>query len=200
MVTDVSAPLRDVTEPLRQGDALLIVDVQNDFCPGGSLAVPDGDAVVPVLNHWIASAREAGIPVFASRDWHPVDHTSFEDQGGQWPEHCVQDTEGARFHPDLQLPDDAIRVSKATAFDADAYSAFDGTGLAGYLRQRGVKRLWIGGLAEDVCVLATVKDACSEGFETHLIADATRPVDPDKSAQVRGEMQEAGAVLEDADA
>ena len=166
MVTDVSAPLSQANEPLRQGDALLIVDVQNDF---------------------------------ASRDWHPVDHTSFEQQGGPWPEHCVQDSEGARFHPDLELPDDAIRVSKGTAFDADAYSAFDGTGLASYLRQRDVKRLWIGGLAEDVCVLATVKGACSEGFETHLIVDATRPVDPDKSARVRDEMQEAGAVLEDGD-
>lgn len=199
MVTDISAPLSQANEPMRQGDALLIVDVQNDFCPGGALAVPDGDAVVPVLNHWITVAREAGTPIFASRDWHPVDHISFEQQGGPWPVHCVQDSEGARFHPDLELPDDAIRVSKGTAFDADAYSAFDGTGLAGYLRQREVKRLWIGGLAEDVCVLATVKDACSEGFDTHLIADATRPVEPDKSARVRGEMQEAGAVLEDAD-
>lgn len=199
MVTDVSAPLSQANEPLRQGDALLIVDVQNDFCPGGALAVPDGDAVVPVLNHWITVAREVGIPIFASRDWHPVDHISFEQQGGPWPVHCLQDSEGARFHPALELPDDAIRVSKATAFDADAYSAFDGTGLAGYLRQREVKRLWIGGLAEDVCVLATVKDACSEGFETHLIADATRPVDSDKSARVRDEMREAGAVLEEAD-
>lgn len=199
MVTDISAPLSQANEPVRRGDALLIVDVQNDFCPGGALAVPEGDAVVPVLNHWITVAREAGIPIFASRDWHPVDHISFEQQGGPWPVHCVQDSEGARFHPDLELPDDAIRVSKGTAFDADAYSAFDGTGLAGYLRQREVKRLWVGGLAEDVCVLATVKDACAEGFDTHLIADATRAVDPDRSARVRGEMQDAGAVLEDAD-
>lgn len=199
MVTDVSAPLSQGDVPLREGDALLIVDVQNDFCPGGALEVPEGDAVVPVLNRWIDDAREVGIPIFASRDWHPVDHTSFDRQGGPWPRHCVQDTEGARFHPDLKLPDDAIRVSKATAFDVDAYSAFDGTGLAGYLRQRDIKRLWIGGLAEDVCVRATVKDACSEGFETHLITNATRAVNPEKSARVRAEMQEAGAVLEDAD-
>ncbi len=181
-------------------DALLIVDVQNDFCPGGKLEVPEGDTVVPVLNRWIDDAREANILIIASRDWHPVDHISFEDQGGDWPEHCVQDSRGAEFHPGLALPREAIRVSKGTAFDRDAYSAFDGTGLAGYLRQKGIKRLWVGGLAQDVCVLATVKDACKEGFETRLIQDATRPVFPDKADQVLREMESAGAVLEAADA
>jgi len=189
----------NLSASLQRDDALLIVDVQNDFCPGGSLAVPGGDAVVPVLNRWIEAAREAGIPVFASRDWHPVDHISFRDRGGPWPVHCVQDTSGARFHPELALPEDTIRISKGAAFDRDAYSAFDGTGLAAYLRERGVRRLWIGGLAEDVCVLATVKDACAEDFDTHLIADATRAVDPDQSGVVRAEMREAGAVVEPRD-
>lgn len=185
---------------LDTGDALLVVDVQNDFCPGGALAVDGGDAVIPVLNRWIGSAREAGIPVIASRDWHPVDHVSFRAQGGPWPEHCVQDTHGARFHPDLALPDDAVRVSKGTAFDRDAYSAFDGTGLAGFLHKQGIQRLWVGGLAQDVCVLATVKDACKAGFQTHLIGNATRAVEPDRSRQVLEEMRKAGAVLEYADA
>lgn len=185
---------------LQQGDALLIVDVQNDFCPGGALAVEDGDAVVPVLNHWIDAARKSEIPIIASRDWHPVDHVSFASQGGPWPVHCVQDTDGARFHPALELPDDAIRVSKGTAFDRDAYSAFDGTGLAGYLRQLGIKRLWTGGLALDVCVLATVRDACSEGFETHLVSAATRAVEPDRSQAVVNDMRQAGAVVEPTDA
>lgn len=184
-----------VTHALQTGDALLIVDVQNDFCPGGALAVKDGDAVVPELNHWIAAARRAGIPIIASRDWHPVDHVSFAHQGGPWPVHCVQDTEGARFHPDLELPDTTIRVSKGTAFDRDAYSAFDSTGLAGYLRQLEVNRLWIGGLAEDVCVLATVKDGCAEGFETHLILSATRAVNPDQEAAVLEDMRRAGALM-----
>lgn len=199
MVTDVSAPRRQANMPLRQGDALLLVDVQKDFCAGGALAVPDGDAIVPVLNYWITGARESEVPVIASQAWHPADHTSFEQHGGSWPEHCVQDSEGARFHPDLELPDDAIRIRKGETSDADGFSAFDGTGLDRYLRQRDVKRLWIGGLAEDLSVLATVKDACSEGFETHVIADATRAMDPGKSAQARKEMQKAGAQLQESD-
>ncbi len=117
-------------ETLRQGDALLIVDVQNDFCPGGALPIAKGDEVVPVLNRWIAAARAQGVPVYASRDWHPVGHPSFKEQGGQWPPHCQQDSEGARFHPDLELPADAVTVTKGVRFDQDQYSAFDQTGLA----------------------------------------------------------------------
>lgn len=185
-------------KPLKAGDAVLIVDVQNDFCPGGALAVPEGDQVVPVLNEWAAAAHDANLPVIASRDWHTVDHVSFEKQGGPWPEHCIQDTRGAAFHPDLRLPSGTVIVSKGTGFDRDAYSAFDGTGLAGWLRSRGVKRLWVGGLAEDVCVYHTVRDACREGFRTHLIRKGTRPVFPDKEQQVLRELQNAGAILEQA--
>ncbi len=183
---------------LKQGDAVLAVDVQNDFCPGGALAVEDGDKVVPVLNRWIEAAQKKGVPVVASRDWHTLSHCSFKAQGGPWPEHCVQDTHGAEYHPDLALPADAVRVSKGTAFDKDAYSAFDGTGLAGYLKDRGIERLWIGGLAQDVCVLETVKEACHHGFETHVLVPATRPVDPDKADIVLREMREVGAILEEA--
>ncbi|MCC5808810.1 MAG: nicotinamidase [Ectothiorhodospiraceae bacterium] len=175
------------------GDALLIVDVQNDFCPGGALPIAEGDAVVPVLNRWIEQAAARGVPVYASRDWHPVGHVSFEASGGPWPPHCLQDSEGARFHPELKLPETVVKVTKGVRFDQDQNSAFDQTGLAEELRQRGVKRLWVGGLAEDVCVLATVLDGCREGFEVHLIPDATRPVSPEGGARARQDMQRAGA-------
>lgn len=184
-----------MTPTFRNDDALLIVDVQNDFCPGGALAVEDGDRVIPVLNEAIKAAREAGVPVIASRDWHPEGHCSFEAQGGPWPEHCVQDSRGAAFHPDLALPDDAEIVSKGQSLERDQYSALDGTGLGERLRERGIRRLWIGGLAQDVCVHATVMDALSEGFEVRLIRDATRPVDPDKGADVLKEMEDRGAAL-----
>lgn len=181
---------------LSDGDALLIVDVQNDFCEGGSLAVPRGDDVIPVLNRWIETAVNKDLPVLASRDWHPVEHTSFEDQGGPWPEHCVQDTEGARFHPQLNLPDTAVIISKGTRFDQDAYSAFDNTGLDAWLHMHNVRRLWVGGLAEDVCVRATVEAACQLGFETHLILEATRPVDPVREGEIQREMSDQGVYLE----
>lgn len=181
---------------LKAGDALVIVDVQNDFCPGGSLAVSEGDEIIPVLNDWIEAAVDKDIPVIATRDWHPVFHCSFEQQGGPWPQHCVQDTPGAGFHPDLKLPQNAIKVSKGTRFDEDAYSAFENTGLAGFLRDHGIRRLWVGGLAEDVCVHSTVLTAREEGFETHVIMNATRPVDDDKGKQAAKEMQDAGAILE----
>lgn len=184
------------TPDLDRSDALLLVDVQNDFCPGGALAVPEGDRVVPVLNRWIGAARDAGIPVLASRDWHPRNHPSFAGRGGPWPEHCVQDTPGAAFHADLDLDGSETRVTKGVRFDHDQYSAFDATGLAHHLEEAGVERLWIGGLAQDVCVEATVLDACRAGFEVHLITEATRPVDPEAGEQALETMRQAGAVLE----
>jgi nicotinamidase/pyrazinamidase len=180
-----------MTRPrLQPGDALVVVDVQNDFCPGGALPVAEGDQVVPVLNRWIESAREGGACVVASRDWHPPGHVSFRERGGPWSTHCVQGTRGAAFHPELRLPPDTRVVSKGTALDRDAYSAFAGTGLAEWLRGRGVGRVWVGGLAQDVCVRATVLDALKEGFEVHLVRDATRPVDP---GRVRATIEELGA-------
>ncbi|MVF22467.1 nicotinamidase [Methylocaldum sp. BRCS4] len=175
------------------GDALIVVDVQNDFCAGGALPVENGDAVVPVLNRWIEAATKANVPVYASRDWHPVGHVSFQESGGPWPPHCLQDSAGALFHPDLKLPDSAIIVTKGVRFDQDQNSAFDQTGLARHLRKAGIRRLWIGGLAEDVCVLATVLDARTEGFEVMVIRDATRPVTPQGGEKARREMQDAGA-------
>ncbi|KPQ26236.1 MAG: nicotinamidase/pyrazinamidase [Halomonas sp. HL-48] len=174
-------------------DALLVVDMQNDFCEGGALAIDGGSALVPGINAEIEAALAAGATVVASRDWHPVDHVSFSHQGGPWPVHCVQDTPGAAFHPDLLLPDEVIRVSKATAFDADAYSAFDGTGLGGYLRERDIQRVVVCGLALDVCVHATVLEACREGFTTLFLETLSAAADPDAIARCRREMQHAGA-------
>ncbi|MFP4138158.1 MAG: nicotinamidase [Halomonas sp.] len=175
------------------GDALLVVDMQNDFCEGGALAVAGGNALVAGINAEMRAARAAGALVVASRDWHPIDHVSFQHRGGPWPVHCVQDTEGAAFHPGLALDADTIRVSKATAFDADAYSAFDGTGLGGYLKEKGIERVIVCGLALDVCVRATVLEARREGFKTLLLEGLSAAVDPDATAECRREFTDAGA-------
>jgi nicotinamidase/pyrazinamidase len=184
---------------LRPGDALIIVDVQIDFCPGGALPIDRGDAVVAVLNRWIRAADETGIPIVASRDWHPAHHLSFAAAGGQWPPHCVQHTPGARMHPELMLPPHTIVVTKGDRLDRDQYSAFDETGLADELRKRGVRRVWVGGLAQDVCVRATVLDAREAGFEAIVLADATRPVTREGGERADEEMRRAGARFETTD-
>lgn len=186
-------------DALLPGDALLIVDVQNDFCPGGALPIEGGHDVVPVLNRCIAAALAKEVPVYASRDWHPAHHVSFEERGGPWPPHCIQDSDGARFHPDLALPDGVIKITKGVRFDQDQNSAFDQTGLADQLREDGIGRVQVGGLAEDVCVRATVLDAVKAGFETVLIGNATRPVTSEGGEKARREMADAGARIEDAD-
>jgi nicotinamidase/pyrazinamidase len=156
-------------------DALLVIDMQLDFLPGGSLGVTDGHEVIAPVNHLLA--LYAGRPVYATRDWHPDDHCSFQDQGGPWPPHCVAGTEGASFAAELALPDDVIVISKADTSEADAYSAFKGTGLAQLLRDRGVTRVAVCGLATDYCVLNTVTDALEEGFDTLVVPEAMRAVD-----------------------
>lgn len=181
---------------LRPGDALLLVDVQNDFCPGGALPIPGGDRVVPVLNRWLAAAGEGGVPVYASRDWHPRGHPSFASAGGEWPEHCLQDTPGAAFHPELELPADAVVVTKGTRFDQDQYSAFDQTGLDERLRRDGVARLWVGGLAQDVCVCASVLDARQRGYPVTLIPGGSLPVTPEGGAGALRRMREAGVSVD----
>jgi nicotinamidase/pyrazinamidase len=171
--------------------------VQRDFLPGGALAVAHGDEVVPVLNRYLAAWRARGLPIVASRDWHPPNHCSFRAQGGPWPPHCVQATEGAAFAPGLALPPETVVVSKASAPDRDAYSAFDGTELDERLRARGVRRLFVGGLATDYCVLQTVCDARARGYETFVLADAIRAVNlrPDDGRRAEAEMARRGAVL-----
>lgn len=185
-----------MAQEVQQGDALLIVDVQNDFIPGGALPVPHGDEIVPVLNDWIAAAREANVPIYASRDWHPFNHISFEDEGGRWPSHCVRETPGASFAQDLDLQEDVAVLSKAEKPEKEAYSAFDGTELADRLRKSGVKRLWVGGLALDYCVRASVLDAVKSGIEAHLILPATRAIAEETAKKAIEDMRAAGAVIE----
>ena len=181
-------------------DALVIVDVQNDFCPGGALGVPHGDAVVPVLNRYAEHFAAAGAPVFASRDWHPARTSHFKAYGGVWPPHCVQNTPGADFHPRLVLPSGAAIVSKGMDPSEDAYSCFqaetaEGRPFAAALAEAGVGRLFVGGLATDYCVKSTVVDGVREGFEVVVLADAIAAVDltPGDGAKALDEMRAAGA-------
>jgi nicotinamidase/pyrazinamidase len=187
----------DAMDSFQEGDGLLVIDVQNDFCPGGALPIEEGDKIVPVLNEWLQAAQTKGIPIYASRDWHPLHHISFQEKGGQWPPHCIQDTDGAMFHPDLKLPENTVKVTKGVRFDQDQNSAFDQTGLAEQLRNDEVTRLWLGGLAQDVCVLASVLDARTLGFEVHVILEATRPVTPEGGEEAIRKMREAGATIVD---
>lgn len=182
---------------LTSADALIIVDVQNDFLPGGSLAVHGGDAVVTVLNRYLARFGTAGATVAATRDWHPPGHCSFAQKGGPWPVHCVAGTHGAEFADTLEVPTDALIISKADTVDTDAYSGFEGTALASALRGLGVKRVFVGGLATDYCVLNTVRDALAQGFETLLLADAVRPVEvtPGDGARAVETMRSLGATI-----
>lgn len=177
-------------------DALLIVDMQKDFCPpSGALPVTDCEGVVNELNQWIAAAERAGITTFASRDWHPPDHVSFKARGGPWPEHCVRGTVGAEFCDALKLPVNTVIVSKGTSPDIEQYSPFENSGLEELIKERGIRRLWIGGVAQDVCVRAAVLDALEAGFEVHVIVAGTAPVDVENGRQALEEMQQAGAIL-----
>lgn len=191
----MNLPARSVL--LQAADALIVVDVQRDFLPGGALAVPHGDDVVPVLNRYVRLFGKAGLPIIFSRDWHPYNHCSFRGQGGPWPVHCVAESPGADFAPGLEIPAAAVLISKATLVHADAYSAFQGTDLAQCLRRQGSKRLFIGGLATDYCVLETVRDALRERFEVLLLEDAIRAVDIDPGDGLRAvqAMKAAGAGL-----
>jgi nicotinamidase/pyrazinamidase len=176
--------------------ALIVVDVQNDFCPGGTLAVARGDEVVAPLNKLIEEFLERGEPVFKSRDWHPEKTKHFAAYGGTWPVHCVQNTKGAEFHPDL-IDDIHIRVVSKGLGDEDSYSAFDGTDLALQLRRLGVEEVWIGGLATDYCVKNTVLDALNDGFRVKALTNAMRAVElkPGDGERAIAEMRNAGAEL-----
>lgn len=175
----------------QKGDALLVVDLQNDFLPGGSLAVPHGDEVLPVLEHYLELF--SALPVYATRDWHPPGHCSFREQGGPWPPHCVAGTHGAEFA--LRLPPSAVVVSKATTLEQDAYSGFEGTALDDSLSAARIRRLYVGGLATDYCVLNTVRDALKLGYRVMLLTDAIRAVDvhPGDGERAEAEMVVLGA-------
>jgi nicotinamidase/pyrazinamidase len=172
-------------------DSLLIVDPQVDFCPGGALPVPGGDQIFAAVNR----AAKAAPIVVASRDWHPADHISFLARGGQWPPHCVQGTRGAEFHPALDTAPIAKVFSKGSDPEQEAYSAFDGTELAAWLRERGVERLVVAGLATDYCVRASVLDARREGFDVVVLEDAIGAVDvqPGDGERALAEMRAQGA-------
>ena len=196
-------------------DLLLVVDPQNDFCPGGALAVPEGDEIMPRINR----LAERFNHVVVTQDWHPAGHGSFASShsgkapfetvemayGTQvlWPDHCVQGTPGAAFHSDLALPQAELIIRKGFRKEIDSYSAFyendrrTPTGLAGYLRERGVSRLHICGLATDFCVAYSAQDAASEGFEVVVLEDACRAIDLEGSlAAAMTAMREAGVAFE----
>ena len=175
-------------------DALVVVDLQVDFCPGGALAVRGGDQVVPPVNRLLALP---GWLKVATRDWHTPDHVSFKAEGGLWPVHCVAGSPGARFHPGLDASRVDLIVSKAARPEADAYSGFEGTALAADLRGRGVKRIFVCGLATDYCVRATALDGRREGLEVVVVEDAVRAVDlqPGDGARALKEIRGAGCVL-----
>ncbi|HUL12466.1 MAG TPA: nicotinamidase [Methylococcaceae bacterium] len=184
---------------LHPGDALLLVDIQNDFLPGGSLAVPQGNQVVPVANRYLTLFQTYHLPVFATRDWHPPLHCSFQSQGGPWPPHCVAGTAGAGFPTGLHLSADTRIVSKATTPERDAYSGFSGTELDRLLKEAEIRRLFVVGLATDYCVLNTVKDALALGYSVCLLTDAIRAVEnhPGDGERAIAEMRGLGAVLLD---
>jgi nicotinamidase/pyrazinamidase len=182
------------------GKALLIVDVQNDFCPGGALAVPDGDRVVAPLNRCAERLSRSGAPIYASRDWHPAVTTHFKPYGGVWPPHCIANTEGAKFHPDLRLPPSTVVVTKGDDPRCDGYSVFDGRTADGAdlledLRRRQIDHLYVGGLATDYCVKQSVLDALKAGIQVSLLTDAIRAVDVQAGDGLRAveEMVRSGA-------
>lgn len=180
---------------LAEGDALVIVDLQNDFLPGGSLPVPEGEQVIPVLNGYIERFVNRGLPIFATRDWHPKNHSSFTAQGGPWPEHCVIGSKGAEFASDLQLPDSVQIISAGADVEKDGYSAFETPSCKQQLDSAGVRRLFIGGLATDYCVLNTVCDALALQYQVVLLTDAVRAINvqPEDGEKAIDEMVEKGA-------
>ncbi len=179
--------------------AIVVVDVQNDFCPGGALPVKAGDKVVTPLNEMIQQFDAAGFPVFFTRDWHPPNHCSFKQQGGIWPPHCVKNTTGAEFHPRLKVPRNARIISKATKSDEDAYSGFQGTDLSGRLKRLGVTQLILGGLATDYCVKNTVLDALRDGFGVSVLKDCVKGVEVkrgDSAAALRDMLANGATIIE----
>lgn len=176
------------------GDALVIIDLQNEFLPGGTLLVPDAEQVIPAINHVIQVFASRDLPVLASRDWHPPRHCSFIEQGGPWPPHCIAGSYGAGFAPALALPPQTLVISKATTADVEAYSPFEGTPMAQLLTERGVRRLFVAGLTTEHCVLATVRDALGLGLQVVLLSDAIRALESRAGQDAVDAMTALGAV------
>jgi nicotinamidase/pyrazinamidase len=182
--------------PLQATDALLIADLQNDFLPGGALGIAGGHDIVPVLASYIRRFQSEGLPIYLTRDWHPPHHCSFREQGGQWPIHCVAGSPGALPPKDCDIPQTAVVIYKAIDVEEDAYSAFQHTPLQRHLQALGVRRLFIGGLATDYCVLNSVRDARSLGYDVCLILDGIKAVNlqPDDGCRAIEEMIRSGAM------
>ncbi len=174
--------------------ALIVVDMQNDFCPGGALAVADGDRIISDINKLVLEFVKEGCPVVFTRDWHPRNHCSFSENGGMWPVHCVADTVGAAFHRELFVPETAVIISKAHRPFPDAYSGFQGTDLEQVLKINGVTEVTVCGLATDYCVKATALDAVEAGFKTAVVKDAVKAVNiaPDDGRKAFEEMKKKG--------
>lgn len=179
--------------------ALLVVDLQNDFCPGGALGVPDGDQIVPRINRMIELFERRGLPVLATRDWHPPVTKHFKESGGAWPPHCIQGTKGARFHPDLKLPKEVVLLSKGMDPEQDSYSGFQalsaqGRDLESVIRDLAIDEIYVCGLATDYCVRATALDAVRRGLRIRVLKDAIKGVDlkPGDSRAAIAEMRGAG--------
>ncbi len=181
---------------LDSGDALLVADVQNDFLPGGSLAVPRSDEIIPLLNRYIELFHAHGLPIFTIRDWHPPDHCSFLQQGGPWPPHCIAATPGAAFPAALALPGDIRIISKATGREKDAYSGFADTQLDALLQACNVRRLFVGGVATEYCVRNTVQDALQHQYTVFVLVDAVRALNlqADAGPQALEAMVHLGAI------
>jgi len=184
---------------LTSTDALIIVDMQIDFMPGGALPVPNALTIIPVINKYINIFAGKKATIVATRDWHPHNHISFKHRGGPWPPHCVQGTKGAELHPDLRIPQNVILVSKGFDEDKEAYSGFDGTNLDQILKARKIRRVFVCGVATDYCVKATVLDAIELGYNVLVLKDAIKGVDIPKGAENKAinEMLDAGAILAD---
>jgi len=185
-----------VPQPDRQS-VLLLVHLQNDFCPGGALAVPEGDQVIPVANACIRWFATEGCSIVATRDWHPENHCSFHDQGGPWPPHCVQGSRGSQFHPDLKMPPGTLIVSGATNPKKEAYSGFDGTSLEERLEDLHAQTLFVMGLATEYCVKQTVLDACRLGFRVVVLEDGIRGINAQAgdAHTALQEMRDSGAII-----
>ncbi len=176
-------------------DALIVVDMQRDFMPGGALPVKGGDEIIEIVNSYIRKFKERGALVVLTRDWHPTDHISFRERGGPWPPHCIQGTIGAEFYPGLYVPEDALIVSKGSDSEREAYSGFKGTDLEEELRRRGVRRIFVAGVATDFCVKSTVLDALRRGFEVYVLLDACRSVSKEGGERAVEEMIKSGAKI-----